>query len=160
MSRGMTLQGDNDCVEILMEIIDQIEDTCGENSADMNIYTKRERSERKVFVETVKERLEKKYEAKSTPRINSVLIVRNVMYGASTERYEWARQEYRKDGETNVTGTEKLTVAADLQKVIMLPRADMFKEVIFTPRIIAFNESFVPVREVHEVCQTSGSNMA
>ncbi|KAG5858346.1 hypothetical protein JTB14_029657 [Gonioctena quinquepunctata] len=61
------------------------------------------------------------------------------------ERYEWARQEYRKDGETNVTGTEKLTVAADLQKVIMLPRADMFKEVIFTPRIIAFNESFVPV---------------
>lgn len=27
----------------------------------------------------------------------------------------------------------------------MLPRADMFKEVIFIPRIIAFNESFVPV---------------
>lgn len=27
----------------------------------------------------------------------------------------------------------------------MLPRADMFKEVIFCPRIIAFNESFVPV---------------
>lgn len=27
----------------------------------------------------------------------------------------------------------------------MLPRCDMFKEIIFTPRIIAFNESFVPV---------------
>lgn len=27
----------------------------------------------------------------------------------------------------------------------MLPRVDMFKEVIFTPRVIAFNESFVPV---------------
>lgn len=27
----------------------------------------------------------------------------------------------------------------------MLPRIDMFKEVIFTPRIVAFNESFVPV---------------
>lgn len=27
----------------------------------------------------------------------------------------------------------------------MLPRLDMFKEVIFTPRIIAFNESFVPL---------------
>lgn len=27
----------------------------------------------------------------------------------------------------------------------MLPRADMFKEVIFIPRLIAFNESFVPV---------------
>ncbi|KAG5869642.1 hypothetical protein JTB14_011705 [Gonioctena quinquepunctata] len=58
--------GDNDCVrEILMEIIDQIEDTCGENSADMNIYTKKGAiRKRKVFVETVKERLEKKYEAK------------------------------------------------------------------------------------------------
>lgn len=27
----------------------------------------------------------------------------------------------------------------------MLPRCDTFKEVIFTPRIIAFNESFVPI---------------
>lgn len=27
----------------------------------------------------------------------------------------------------------------------MIPRLDMFKDVIFTPRIIAFNESFVPV---------------
>ena len=27
----------------------------------------------------------------------------------------------------------------------MLPRADMFKEVIFVPRLIVFNESFVPV---------------
>uniref|UniRef100_A0A6P7H6U8 Uncharacterized protein LOC114347807 n=2 Tax=Diabrotica virgifera virgifera TaxID=50390 RepID=A0A6P7H6U8_DIAVI len=34
---------------------------------------------------------------------------------------------------------------ADLQKVIMLPRCDTFKEIIFTPRLIAFNESFVPV---------------
>lgn len=27
----------------------------------------------------------------------------------------------------------------------MLPRCDMFKEVIFVPRIIAFNESIVPI---------------
>ena len=27
----------------------------------------------------------------------------------------------------------------------MLPRAEMYKEVIFIPRIICFNESFVPV---------------
>ncbi|KAF9417607.1 hypothetical protein HW555_005314 [Spodoptera exigua] len=33
----------------------------------------------------------------------------------------------------------------DLQKVIMLPRIDMFKAAIFCPRIIAFNESFVPL---------------
>ncbi|KAG5900557.1 hypothetical protein JTB14_022864 [Gonioctena quinquepunctata] len=283
--------GDNDCVrEILMEIIDQIEDTCGENSADMNIYTKKGAiRKRKVFVETVKERLEKKYEAKENgienfvcktfllstlgydnnndriiksvrdsefssltpkrdmrgkhPKIRKIdrnIIVEHIksfrptishyrrehapnrlylpsdisvkkmyelfkvnhpnfkvsyelyrkevcsmnisftklgneecfdcekfdlhskssehtkdqlsidcekcnVWSKHRERYEWARQEYRKDGETNVTGTEKLTVAADLQKVIMLPRADMFKEVIFTPRIIAFNESFVPV---------------
>ncbi|KAK4879538.1 hypothetical protein RN001_007684 [Aquatica leii] len=31
------------------------------------------------------------------------------------------------------------------EKVIMLPRLDTFKEIIFTPRIIAFNESFVPL---------------
>uniref|UniRef100_A0A2S2NS37 DUF7869 domain-containing protein n=1 Tax=Schizaphis graminum TaxID=13262 RepID=A0A2S2NS37_SCHGA len=38
-----------------------------------------------------------------------------------------------------------VTVSADLQKVIMLPRAEMFKKVIFTRRIIAYHESFVPV---------------
>lgn len=27
----------------------------------------------------------------------------------------------------------------------MLPRAEMFKEVLFVPRIVAFNESFVPL---------------
>lgn len=30
-------------------------------------------------------------------------------------------------------------------KVIMLPRCEMYKEIIFTPRIICFNESFVPL---------------
>ncbi|KAK9694956.1 hypothetical protein QE152_g33190 [Popillia japonica] len=41
--------------------------------------------------------------------------------------------------------TEELFVSADLQKVIMLPRAEMFKEVLFIPRIVAFNESIVPI---------------
>ncbi|KAG5869643.1 hypothetical protein JTB14_011706 [Gonioctena quinquepunctata] len=68
------------------------------------------------------------YRKESTPRINSVLIRRNVMYGARQRKVEWARQEYRKDGETNVTGTEKLTVAADLQKVIMLPEQTCSKK--------------------------------
>lgn len=36
-------------------------------------------------------------------------------------------------------------VSADLQKVIMLPRMDNFKVAIFTKRVIAFNESFVPI---------------
>ena len=37
----------------------------------------------------------------------------------------------------------------------MLPRAEMFKEVIFTPRLIAFNESFVPVGAFLKVFKTS-----
>lgn len=36
-------------------------------------------------------------------------------------------------------------VSVDLQKVIMLPRMDNFKAAIFTKRVIAFNESFVPI---------------
>ncbi|KAJ8870778.1 hypothetical protein PR048_027077 [Dryococelus australis] len=35
--------------------------------------------------------------------------------------------------------------SADLQKVIMLPRMDTLKTVMFTRRIVAFNESFVPL---------------
>lgn len=35
--------------------------------------------------------------------------------------------------------------SVDLQKVIMLPRMDQYKAAIFCPRIIAFNESFVPL---------------
>nr|CAI5863105.1 unnamed protein product [Callosobruchus analis] len=59
------------------------------------------------------------------------------------ERYVAAREEYERDKKERQP--EKLIVSADLQKVIMLPRAEMFKEVIFTPRVIVFNESFVPV---------------
>lgn len=43
---------------------------------------------------------------------------------------------------------ECLTISTDFQKVIMLPRAEMFKKVIFTRRIIAYHESFVPVGKV------------
>jgi len=35
-----------------------------------------------------------------------------------------------------------------LQKAIMLPRAEMFKMVIFTRFIIAYHENFVPVGKV------------
>lgn len=40
---------------------------------------------------------------------------------------------------------DEVCYSADLQKVIMLPRLDQYKVALFTPRIIAFNESFVPV---------------
>lgn len=38
-------------------------------------------------------------------------------------------------------------VSADLQKIIMLPRIDSFKRVIFAQRLIAYHESFVPLGE-------------
>ncbi|CAH1099867.1 unnamed protein product [Psylliodes chrysocephalus] len=39
----------------------------------------------------------------------------------------------------------EVTYSVDLEKIIMLPRCEMFKSVIFIPRLIAYNESFVPV---------------
>ncbi|KAF2899480.1 hypothetical protein ILUMI_06693 [Ignelater luminosus] len=38
-----------------------------------------------------------------------------------------------------------IRVSADLQKVIMLPRLECFKTAIFTQRLVAYNESFVPI---------------
>nr|CAI5847250.1 unnamed protein product [Callosobruchus analis] len=59
-------------------------------------------------------------------------------------KYRNAREEYLKDsGKPEIEN--EMIISADLQKVIMLPRAEMFKEIIFMPRIIVFNESFVPV---------------
>nr|CAI5842452.1 unnamed protein product [Callosobruchus analis] len=59
-------------------------------------------------------------------------------------KYRNAREEYLKDsGKPEIEN--EIIISADLQKVIMLPRAEMFKEIIFIPRIIVFNESFVPV---------------
>lgn len=56
-----------------------------------------------------------------------------------------SRDEYKIDVEKNKNESQALYYSADLQKVIMLPRLNMFKQVIFTPRIIAFNQSFVPL---------------
>ncbi|VEN39228.1 unnamed protein product [Callosobruchus maculatus] len=55
-----------------------------------------------------------------------------------------ARKNYKEDAE-KIKQNDEIFVAADLQKVIMLPRMETFKEVIFTPRIVAYNESFVPL---------------
>lgn len=62
---------------------------------------------------------------------------------------EYTRTAYKKDVENanNIKSIENdsLAVSADLQKVIMLPRIDMFKKVLFTKRICVYNESFVPL---------------
>lgn len=54
------------------------------------------------------------------------------------------RETYRIDAEYDFPAST-VCVSADLEKVIMLPRIDMFKKVLFNQRIIVFNESFVPV---------------
>lgn len=56
-----------------------------------------------------------------------------------------ARSAYKLDKELSLENNNTIYFSADLQKVIMLPRLDMFKKVIFCPRIIVFNQSFVPI---------------
>lgn len=41
--------------------------------------------------------------------------------------------------------------SADMEKVIMLPRLEMFLRVIFCNRIVAFNETFVPIGQQSDV---------
>jgi hypothetical protein len=65
------------------------------------------------------------------------------------QRAKASRDKYRLDkieSERLIEGV--IYFSADLQKVIMLPRMDTFKSVVFTKRIIAFNESFVPLGEL------------
>lgn len=60
-------------------------------------------------------------------------------------RYTTTRIEYKKDVELSLIDKNHIYYSVDLQKVIMLPRIDQYKSAIFCPRIIAFNESFVPL---------------
>ncbi len=57
-----------------------------------------------------------------------------------------AREAYQKDKDAPKT-EGVVAVSADLQKVIMLPRIPGVKSVLFTKRIIAFNETFAHVGE-------------
>ena len=58
------------------------------------------------------------------------------------KRYTEARKEYAKDrDQSGRNPTSHLRVSSDLQKVILLPRMDEFKEGIFTPRLVVFNET-------------------
>ena len=56
-----------------------------------------------------------------------------------------SRQEYRNDSATENCNSSHVMFSADLQKVIMLPRMESIKTVLFTHRIMTFNESFVPL---------------
>jgi len=67
-------------------------------------------------------------------------------------RYKNARELYKEHSdksskqktEYSITATTAY-YSADLQKVIMLPRVDSFKKVIFFRRLTAYHESFVPL---------------
>ena len=67
------------------------------------------------------------------------------------EKAKRSRSEYDKDRDSQ--DVSEPVFSADLQKVIMLPRMESFKSVLFTRRIIVLNESFVPLGS-----KTAGSN--
>lgn len=70
-------------------------------------------------------------------------IVCTCGYELHHAKYTEARNLY--DYQRTLNSETVAIFSLDLQKVIMLPRLNMFKAVIFCPRVIAFNESFVPI---------------
>ncbi|KAG5882010.1 hypothetical protein JTB14_005567 [Gonioctena quinquepunctata] len=63
-------------------------------------------------------------------------------WASHIERAKRSREQYQYD--TNLTNTDTIVYSADLEKVIMIPRIDMFKSTVFTHRIVVYNGSFVP----------------
>lgn len=61
------------------------------------------------------------------------------------KKYVQARGKYNIDDENAYVSSDTAYYSCDLQKVIMLPQMNEFKVVAFTRRIIAFNQSFVPI---------------
>jgi hypothetical protein len=59
---------------------------------------------------------------------------------AHQNKFREARESYNKDKTSGVKA-----FAVDLQKVCVLPRMEQFKDAIFTPRLVTFNETFAPL---------------
>lgn len=57
------------------------------------------------------------------------------------------REIYRKYAEkaTETDPVNEVTLSADLEKIIMLSRLEMFKQIIFAPRLTIYNQTFAPV---------------
>ena len=55
-----------------------------------------------------------------------------------------AREHYKEDARKDIDPNE-IIMSVDLQKVMLLPRLPGLKKAIFCKRLVAFNESFVPV---------------
>lgn len=60
------------------------------------------------------------------------------------ERYDKARIEYESD-KLKPFNPKHIFVSTDQEKVIMLPRMEQFKEVLFTSRLRVFNQTFAPL---------------
>lgn len=54
-----------------------------------------------------------------------------------------ARELYQE--QCNSASENDVVFSADLQKIIMLPRVDTFKKVLFTKRLTTYHESYVPI---------------
>ena len=55
-----------------------------------------------------------------------------------------AREHYKQESKKDVN-TDEIIMSVDLQKFLMLPRLPGLKNAIYCKRLVAFNESFVPV---------------
>lgn len=67
-----------------------------------------------------------------------------VLWSKHITRANEARKMYKSSSDSRFDD-KTVCVSADLQKVIMLPRIDTFKRVLFVKRLVAYHESFVPV---------------
>lgn len=56
-----------------------------------------------------------------------------------------SRALYQQHAAAAVLTDDIVYYSANLQKMIMLPRADSFKKVIFVRKLVAYHESFVPL---------------
>ena len=69
------------------------------------------------------------------------------------ENAKLSRTAYRNDAD-RYPEPGKLFLSGDMQKVVLLPRLPGMKKCIFTRRIIAFNETFAPLKPSKEVKKT------
>ena len=72
------------------------------------------------------------------------------MWQIHIDKANQSRHAYEKDKElllleTNNKNNNTAYFSSDLEKVIMIPRMEMFKQVVFCPRAIVFNQSYVPL---------------
>lgn len=58
-------------------------------------------------------------------------------------KYTESRETY--DSQRALNTETKSFYSGDMEKVIMLPRLEMFKQAIFTPRLSVYNETFAPL---------------